>query len=239
MSVRSRLAGLALAGLAPFAVGCQALDDLAAEDPSSAPAGSGGPETVSEDFSEYMPFTVEVDAAALAADIEALTVADEADDGYDRDLFPHWRDADGNGCNAREDVLVYEDRSGALSAEDCGGAMTGQWISMYDGEEVTDSSDLDIDHFVPLKEAWGSGAGSWQTEDRGAFANALEQPWHLVAVTASSNRSKSDQDPAEWMPPLQDVWCAYTWAWVQVKTEWDLTVDQAERDALLAYAADC
>jgi hypothetical protein len=54
-------------------------------------------------------------------------------------------------------------------------------------------------------------------------------------VTASSNRSKSDQDPAEWMPTDEGVWCAYIWAWVAVKTEWHLTVDEAEKAALLDY----
>lgn len=237
MSVRSRLVAVAAAALLSTA-GCQGLDDLVAEEPTGgADAGAGS--VVSDEFSEYMPFTVTVDAAELAAQIEALTVAEEVEDGYDRDLFPHWRDGDGNGCDARDDVLVAQDRSGALTVEDCDGAMSGQWVSMFDGETVTDSSDLDIDHLVPLKEAWVSGARDWPTADREAFANALEQPWHLLAVTASSNRSKSDQDPAEWMPPLADVECEYVWAWVQVKTEWDLAVDQAEADALLTYASGC
>ncbi|WP_199044232.1 HNH endonuclease family protein [Glycomyces salinus] len=238
MSVRSRLVALAAAGLLPFTAGCQALEDLADEDPTDgADAGSGS--VVSDEFSEHMPFTVTVDAAELTAQIEALTVAEEAGDGYDRDLFPHWRDADGNGCDARDDVLVFEERTGELSADDCDGAMSGQWVSMFDGETVTESSDLDVDHLVPLKEAWVSGARDWPTAEREAFANSLDRPWHLLAVTASTNRSKSDQDPAEWMPPLEEVWCEYVWAWVQVKTEWDLTVDQAEADALSEYAAAC
>ncbi|THV33689.1 HNH endonuclease [Glycomyces buryatensis] len=185
------------------------------------------------------PFVTEIDGADLAAQIEALTVAEEADAGYDRSLFPHWRDDDDNGCDARDDVLVAQDLSGNLTAGDCGETMSGEWMSMYDGETVTESGDLDIDHFVPLKEAWGSGAGDWTTEDRQAYANSLEQPWHLVAVTASSNRSKSDKDPADWMPTDETVWCAYIWAWTQVKTEWDLSVDEAEQAALLEYAAAC
>ncbi|MCH7231496.1 HNH endonuclease family protein [Glycomyces sp. L485] len=236
MSTRSRLAAaVAAAALLPALASCEAVDDLlaeATETPADAPAASG-------DQSELMPFTVEVDAATLNAAIEALTVAEEADEGYDRSLFPHWNDLDGNGCNAREDTLVAEDRSGNLSDADCGEAMTGEWVSMYDGETVTASGDLDVDHFVPLKEAWGSGAHAWSTEEREAYANGLDQPWHLVAVTASSNRSKSDKDPADWMPELGEVACAYIWAWVQVKTEWDLSVDAAEAEALLGYAADC
>ena len=137
--------------------------------PPSAPAGTGS--DVSGDFSDTAPFTVTVDPAALTASIEALEVAEERDSGYDRSLFPHWKDDDGNGCDARDDVLVKQDRSGNLTEADCDAAMTGEWVSMYDGTTVADSGDIDIDHFVPLKEAWGSGAVDWTTEDRQAFAH--------------------------------------------------------------------
>jgi hypothetical protein len=218
-----------------FAAGCSDLSDLVDDPTTGAPAGNGS--EVSNEFSDTAPFTVTVDPAALTADIEALEVAEERDEGYDRSLFPHWKDDDGNGCDARDDVLVKQDRSGSLTEADCDGAMTGEWISMYDGATVTESGDIDIDHFVPLKEAWGSGAVDWTTEDRQAYANWQENNWHLIAVTASSNRSKSDQDPAEWMPTDEGVWCAYIWAWVAVKTEWHLTVDEAEKTALLDYTA--
>jgi hypothetical protein len=220
-----------------LAAGCSDLSDLVDDAASSAPPGTGS--QVSDEFSDTAPFTVTVDPAELAASIEALEVADERDEGYDRDLFPHWRDDDGNGCDARDDVLVAQDRSGNLTDADCDAAMTGEWVSMYDAETVTDSGDIDIDHFVPLKEAWGSGAVDWTTEDRQAYANWQENAWHLIAVTASSNRSKSDQDPAEWMPVDETVWCAYIWAWVEVKTEWALSVDEAEKAALLDYAGQC
>lgn len=235
----SRVALLLSPLLLLLAGGCQGLADAIDDASSDASSGDGTGSQVSAEFSETAPFTVTVDGAALAADIEALAVAEEQNDGYDRSLFPHWKDDDGNGCDARDDVLVAQDRSGGLTEADCGGAMTGEWVSMYDAEAVTDSGDLDIDHFVPLKEAWGSGAVDWTTEDRQSYANWLGNSWHLIAVTASSNRSKSDQDPAEWMPEDESVWCAYVWAWVEVKKEWSLTVDEAEKAALLEYAGAC
>ncbi|WP_335988129.1 HNH endonuclease family protein [Glycomyces sp. MUSA5-2] len=234
----SRLA-LLLSPLLLLAAGCQEISDAIDDASSDAASGDRTGSQVSAEFSATAPFTVTVDGAALAADVEALTVAEEQNDGYDRSLFPHWKDDDGNGCDARDDVLVAQDRSGGLTEADCGGAMTGEWVSMYDAETVTDSGDLDIDHFVPLKEAWGSGAVDWTTEDRQSYANYLGNSWHLIAVTASSNRSKSDQDPAEWMPEDESVWCAYVWAWVEVKKEWSLTVDEAEKAALLEYAGAC
>ncbi|WP_460544851.1 HNH endonuclease family protein [Glycomyces halotolerans] len=237
MSTRSRLAALCALAVLVLVAACAAVEEEL--DRMVEETGAAGGSGAGEEMGQYLPFSVEVDAAALTEAIEALEVAEEADEGYDRSLFAHWRDADGNGCDARDDTLVAEDRSGRLTEASCGESMTGQWVSMYDGETVTESGDLDIDHFVPLKEAWGSGAHAWTAERRQDYANSLAAPWHLVAVTASSNRSKSDQDPAEWMPTLEAVWCPYVWAWVEVKREWGLTVDPEERAALLGYAAEC
>ncbi|MGH3467999.1 MAG: HNH endonuclease family protein [Thermocrispum sp.] len=115
----------------------------------------------------------------------------------------------------------------------------GRWESYYDGETVTDSSDLDIDHVIALAEAWDSGASSWSTQRREAFANDLGAEQSLVAVTASSNRSKSDRDPAEWLPPAETALCTYTTAWVATKLRWDLAVDAGEQATLENLAADC
>jgi hypothetical protein len=77
--------------------------------------------------------------------------------------------------------------------DDC--ALTGgEWLSYYDGKTVTDPSRLDIDHMVPLAEAWDSGAAEWTAERREAYANDLGAEHSLVAVTAKSNRSKGDKD---------------------------------------------
>lgn len=109
---------------------------------------------------------------------------------------------------------------------------------MYDGLTFTDPSDLDIDHVVALAEAWDSGAYAWDSARRRAFANDLGVSWSLIAVSASSNRSKSDKDPAEWLPTSASVRCQYLGDWVAVKARWGLAVDDAERSAL-AGAADC
>lgn len=61
----------------------------------------------------------------------------------------------------------------------------------------------------------------------------------LVAVTARSNRSKSDQDPAEWMPPAAGVHCRYAAEWVATKLRWSLSDDETEVTALKETAAGC
>ena len=106
------------------------------------------------------------------------------------------------------------------------------WYSWYDGAVWSNASDVDIDHLVALKEAWESGARNWTTDRRRLFANDLDYPVSLFAVTDNVNASKSDRDPAEWLPPLASARCDYAIHWAQVKIRWGLTIDTAERNIL-------
>jgi hypothetical protein len=172
------------------------------------------------------------------SDPVGLRIEPEYVGGYDRDLFADWYDADRNGCNTRKEVLIAE----SLDPVQIGSGCTitgGRWFSIYDNVETTDSSKFDIDHMVPLSEAWGSGASNWNTDQRKHFANDLDQPFFLIAVTASSNRSKSDRDPAEWMPPNSGYHCEYVRIWIEIKRAWDLSVDQAEHNYLAQKLASC
>jgi hypothetical protein len=167
-----------------------------------------------------------------------LHIAPESRNGYERTLFEHWIDQDMDGCDTRREVLISEAVIPPTVGANCS-LTVGEWLSLYDGVSVTDVESLDIDHVVPLAEAWDSGASGWTAERRRRFANDLEVPWALVAVTASSNRSKSDRDPAEWMPPVDQFACTYVAWWVEVKVRWSLNVDPTELDALRNQASSC
>ncbi|HWL98380.1 MAG TPA: DUF1524 domain-containing protein, partial [Nocardioidaceae bacterium] len=154
------------------------------------------------------------DAATAQSELEQLTVApDGSMDGYDRDQFPHWSTVEGS-CNTREEVLK-RDGDGVEVGDDCA-ATSGSWTSPYDGDTWTQTSDVDIDHMVPLAAAWRSGAAAWTTEEREAFANDLESP-QLWAVTDNVNQAKGDQTPDTWKPPLESHWCEYSRAFTHVK----------------------
>ncbi|MDX2540564.1 HNH endonuclease family protein [Streptomyces sp. WI04-05B] len=176
-----------------------------------------------------------VSAATARTYLAALTVKAENRTGYDRDLFPTWITISGT-CNTREYILK-RDGSNVVTNSACT-ATSGSWYSPYDGATWTAASDLDIDHLVPLAEAWDSGASAWTTAARQGFANDITRP-QLIAVTDNVNQSKSDQDPAEWMPSLTSYRCTYVRAWVQVKYYYDLSVDSAEKSALTSYLAAC
>ena len=166
-----------------------------------------------------------------------LRVEAEHAGGYKRTLFADWYDADRDGCDTRQEVLIAESIIPAKIGAKC--KVTGQWFSIYDGVTTTNSSSFDIDHMVPLKEAWDSGAWNWNKDQRKKFANDLDEPFFLIAVTARSNRSKGERDPAEWMPTSAKYRCEYARIWVQIKRAWDLSVDPAENTFLTRTLASC
>ena len=174
--------------------------------------------------------------------LDQLMAAPESDGGvdYDRDLYmPRgWLWTERPGCNVRELVLIAEAQSISEVDQDCR-PLDGVWFSWYDGEEFDDSSEIDIDHMVPLAEAHDSGAATWSRQRKEAFANDLESPEALTAVSASSNRSKSADDPTEWKPPLRSAWCQYARDWIAVKAKWSLTADMDEIDALRTMLGTC
>lgn len=169
--------------------------------------------------------------------VRQLDVGRERGGGYDREKFVHWVDADGDSCDTRDEVLRQEavDDPSVGSGCDLSG---GEWYSWYDAEQVTDSSELDIDHVVALAEAWASGARGWTRGTRQRFANDLGDRRSLTAVTASSNRSKSDGDPTEWLP-RKKARCRYGRDWVVVKSRWQLRVDPAEKRTVRRLVRRC
>jgi hypothetical protein len=175
-------------------------------------------------------------ASTAATQLASLTVkAEGSSTGYSRDKFPHWIIQSGT-CDTREQVLK-RDGSGVTVDSSCQ-PTAGRWYSVYDSTWVNDSSDVDIDHIVPLSEAWKSGASTWTTAKRQEFANNLTIS-QLIAVTASSNRSKGDKDPSEWKPTNASVHCIYAREWIWVKYTYKLSLQSAEKTALTQMLATC
>ena len=172
---------------------------------------------------------------AQAESIQLVVAADHTT-GYNRALFKHWIDADKDGCNTRAEVLIEEAVTKPKVGTKC--VLTGgKWLSAYDGKSVSKASDLDVDHMVPLAEAWRSGAWKWSSAQRQAYANDLEDSRALIAVTLSTNRSKGDKDPALWMPAKEQ--CTYVENWVAIKLKYSLTVDTKEATKLNTLIDSC
>lgn len=185
-------------------------------DPASPTLGSGGRD------------------AALAV-LASLPVRPATAPGYARSKFKHWI-TQPDGCTTREAVLIRD--ATTSSTQGCR-IISGSWVSPYDNTTWTSASRLDIDHMVPLKEAWLSGAAAWSPLRRQAFANDLGWNGSLLAVSASSNRSKGDKDPSRWMPANTAYWCTYLFDWIDVKYRWSLSVDPAEKSTITRDLVDC
>jgi hypothetical protein len=169
--------------------------------------------------------------------LSSLKVADEVRTGYKRTLFKHWVGT-GNGCDSRKSVIISEAIIKPKIESGC--KLTGgEWLSIYDNVKVTEAGKLDVDHMVPLAEAWDSGASAWDAKRKEMYANDQTDPRHLIAVTGASNRSKSDQDPAEWMPTNKAYTCEYISNWISIKARWSLTIDSKEKAALETNLKGC
>ncbi|MFC0115490.1 HNH endonuclease family protein [Kibdelosporangium aridum] len=175
-------------------------------------------------------------ATTARTQLNSLTVAaDGPSTGYSRDLFPHWSTVSG-ACNTREQVLK-RDGTNVVVDSSCA-ATSGRWYSPYDGATWSVASDVDIDHIIPLSNAWKTGANSWTTSKRQQFANDLSGP-QLIAVTDNVNQAKGDQTPATWKPPLTSYHCTYARMWIGSKYKWGLRVNSAEKSALSSMLNSC
>ena len=147
---------------------------------------------------------------------------------YDRSTWGNWIDSDKDGENTRIEVLNEE----RIMVQDG----TYVWRCPYTNQSYSDPKYLDIDHVVPIYEAYISGGYLWSKEKKRDYYNYLSDPVHLRAVSLSSNRSKGDADPSVWMPKYNK--CQYLYDWIEVKLRWGLTMDVKEHDFIFKFLKD-
>lgn len=180
--------------------------------------------------------------AVTALLLGILVLLTGAGPGYRREDWAHWDRLPDSCQDVRTAVLLRDRVPGSevlwRDARQCELAR-GTWVDPYTGDTIHDPLKLDVDHLVPLGEAYTSGGRSWSASQKRLYANAQAFPGHLWAVSASQNRAKGDRRPDEWRPPRQAVWCDYALAWSAVKTSWGLRTVKAERETLQEMLATC
>lgn len=161
--------------------------------------------------------------------------------GYDREDFPHWSDAREFGwrvpdssCDVRDAALIRDGEE--LVIEEGCDVEYGRWRDPYTRQTFTDPLDIDIDHVVPLANAFRSGASGWNETQREEFAN---DPNNLLSVEDNANQEKGDKGPEAWKPSNRAIWCSYAKRWIGVKSGYALTVNPQEKAALERMLSTC
>ncbi|MDO8148245.1 HNH endonuclease family protein [Isoptericola sp. b515] len=218
-----------------------AAEDVASLDDGSGDGGSGdggsGGSGASPDGS--------VDVTKVTRQLDGLTVKGKAPQtGYDRDEFDHWTDPDGNGCDARNDMLARDLSDEKVDDDGCT-VLSGTYdVEPYTGEKnrafERGSDDLavslDAEHVVALQNAWISGAHDWNDNRREKFAN---DPANLLMVDPGENRTKGAANAAEWLPPNKAFRCEYVATQIEVKAAYELAITQPEKDAMNRVLESC
>jgi hypothetical protein len=203
------------------------------------------PETSADPLPTTVPTpggSVVVPAAALTL-LATLPIKGRAPEtGYNRTIQfgEAWIDTDHNGCDTRNDILA-RDLSAIIRSGACK-VLSGVLVDPYTGATINfvrgnaTSADVQIDHVVPLLDAWEKGAQQLTASQRIAFAN---DPRNLLAVGGEINQAKGSGDAATWLPPNKAFRCAYVSRQLVVKAAYQLWVTQAEHDAMARVLASC
>lgn len=159
---------------------------------------------------------------------------------YDRKHhFGTWvRDPRDHVCyDTRAKVLMRDSKQGVVYKQNNHCVVdSGLWQEPYTGQTHTQASTMQIDHLVPLKNAFTTGAWRWDWLHRCLYANYMGFPLHLVSADGSQNMRKGDHTPADWMPPNKVVACTYLASWLQVKIVWGLVLSRRESEGVQALA---
>jgi hypothetical protein len=184
------------------------------------------------------------DANAALAQLETIPVKGKAPKtGYTREQFgAAWSDVDHNGCDTRNDILRRDLSNLTVKpgTKDCVIA-SGTLADKYTGKIINfvrgaDSSDVQIDHVVPLSLAWQTGAQQISEEQRKQLAN---DPLNLFAADGPTNGAKSDSSADAWQPPNKAFRCEYVARQTAVKAKYKLWVTQPEHDAIAGILTTC
>ncbi|WP_458778757.1 HNH endonuclease family protein [Arthrobacter sp. D3-16] len=186
-----------------------------------------------------------LEATNALAQLENIPVKGRAPKtGYTRDEFgPAWADVDRNGCDTRNDILARDltnetFKQGTNNCVVTTGTLadkyTGTGVNFVRGQDT--SSEVQIDHIVPLSDAWQKGAQQLNADQRKELAN---DPLNLMAADGPTNSAKGDKDAATWLPPNKAFRCEYVARQTAVKVKYGLWVTQAEHDAIVGILEGC
>ncbi len=156
---------------------------------------------------------------------------------YDRSEWNHWIDSDNDCQDTRHELLLRESLEPVTfrTTSQCR-VITGKWYGQYLGVFFTESSDLDLDHIIPLKWAHDHGGWRWSAEEKQSFSNDYQ---NLILVDDGRNQSKGAKGPGEWMPDNSAYHCMYVFRWAYLIDKYNLSGNQVDKDRISEVARKC
>jgi len=243
---KATAAAAAAAGVAAIAL--SSFGDIAVDSTSPPPPVTTVVATTTPPSPTVVATTVAAEAITrldtLRQTLASLELADlgAPRPAYDRNEYQPggWPDSDGDCQNDRHEVL-QRDSTGPVVL-DAGGChvLTGTWPDAYDDIIWTSSSEVQVDHFVPIAHAHRVGGWKWDLATKQAFADDMIDRAALQVAGSAINQEKSDSGPANWKPPTTSRWCRYAGDWIDELVRWQLPLEsEAERSALSAMLDTC
>ncbi len=157
---------------------------------------------------------------------------------YDRvELFGGWinEDSPADCYNTRAEVLLRDadpNESVQFTSRNKCMVYKAKWIDPFSGAQFKLANAIQVDHIVPLKAAYLSGAHAWNQNRRCRYANFMDDPTHLLSVSGHENMSKGDAGPERYLPPDTRFTCKYLHIWMKVKAVWGLEYPAEEAAAI-------
>lgn len=137
---------------------------------------------------------------------------------------PAWNN--GGSCDTRNQVLAAQLQGVEFKPGTNGCKVLSGWEDdPYTGQRI-ELGQVQIDHVIPLKAAWDSGAASWPLAERQRFAN---DPAELLAVSAHANEAKGDSTLSQWLPSTGR--CPYVTRYLTVAATYHLPITAADKTA--------
>ena len=156
---------------------------------------------------------------------------------YDRSDWNHWIDNDGDCLDTRHELLLRESLTSVTFKQNSNCKVAGGlWFGPFLGKFFTESSDLDLDHVIPLKWAHTHGGWRWTAEQKQVFANDYE---NLMLVDDGRNQSKGSRGPGEWMPDSSAYHCMYVFRWGYLIDKYNLSANQTDLAKIVDVDSGC
>lgn len=141
-----------------------------------------------------------------------------------------------NSCMDTRSLVLQRDSAASVSVSKNCKILTGLWHDPYSAMNFPTSALIQIDHLVPLKNAYMTGAFEWDANKRCLYANYMGDKFHLISVSAHENLSKSDRAPNEFIPSNKAYTCQYLKNWLETKLIWSLRLTPPEVSGILKIA---